>query len=223
MMSSKPYVVVVGTDFSEQASRALQTAYEHALKHVPAELHVVHASVVINPEAEATLPPFVGAGILPVTTLEEQQTELIRYLDEQLARRPGFATSGIRVVAHVLLDAPVFALSRLAHSVAADMIVVGSHGRHGVARWLLGSVAEAVVRQASCPVLVVPPLPHELPAPHIDPPCPDCVKAREAAVGARDLAPPQWCARHRERHGRRHVYHQGDRVGADTNLPLVVR
>jgi nucleotide-binding universal stress UspA family protein len=217
-MSSKPYVVIVGTDFSEQASRALQAAYEHALKHAPAELHVAHASLVINPVGEAALPPFAAVGALPVTSLEEQQAELVRYLDAQLARLPGFATSGVRVITHVLLDAPVFALTRLAESVAADMIVIGSHGRHGMARWLLGSVAEAVVRQASCPVLVVPPLSQELRVPNIEPPCPDCVTARQASGGNQ-----QWCLRHNERHGRRHVYHQGDRVGADTNLPLVVR
>lgn len=46
---------------------------------------------------------------------------------------------------------------RFAKEWAADMIVVGSHGRGGVTRLLLGSVAEAVLRDAHCPVLVVRP------------------------------------------------------------------
>jgi nucleotide-binding universal stress UspA family protein len=216
MMSSKPYVVVVGTDFSQQASRALQAAYEQARKYTPAELHVAHASLAINPSGQPPLPPVADVAVLPITSIAEQQAELVRHLDAQLARLPGFATSRVRVVAHVLLDAPAFALTGLADSVQADLIVVGSHGRHGIARWLLGSVAEAVVRQANCPVLVIPPVAEELPVPRIEPACQECVAARKATADAR-----QWCAQHSERHGRRHVYHQGDRVAADTNLPLI--
>lgn len=50
---------------------------------------------------------------------------------------------------------PQDVIVRLARDWSADMIVVGSHGRTGVGRALLGSVAEAVVRHAPCPVLVV--------------------------------------------------------------------
>ena len=97
-------------------------------------------------------------------------------------------------------------------------MVVGSQGLHGVARWLLGSVAEAVVRQATCPVLVIPPQADTLPIPTIEPPCPRCVETRQA-TGRSEM----WCEQHRERHGRRHTYHQLDRVGAETNFPLVAR
>jgi len=217
-MPSKPYVVVTGTDFSAQATRALGAAFEQAKSHAPAELHVVHATLAVNPDVGHLVPPYAGVEGLPVLSVDEQQAELIKHLDQQLAHQPGFKESGIRVIAHVLLDAPMFAITRLAEAINADVIVLGSHGRHGMARWLLGSVAEAVVRQASCPVLVIPPLPHELPVPGIEPPCAACVAARKESAGAE-----QWCAQHRERHGRRHTYHQGDLVGADTNLPLVAR
>ena len=72
--------------------------------------------------------------------------------------------------------------------------------------------------QAIEPSLVIPPLAHELPTPAIEPPCPRCVTARQESGGKET-----WCEQHREHHGRRHVYHQGDRVGAETNMPLVVR
>lgn len=216
-MSHEPYVILVGTDYSEHAARALRAAYEQALRHRPAELHVVHASLAISPEAGMPLPPFATLG-LPVQTLDDQQSMLVKHLDADIAKLPGFRDAGVKVIAHVQLDAPAFAVTRLATEIEADLIVVGTHGRHGMARWLLGSVAEAVVRQATCPVLVVPPEHHELPVPEIEPPCPRCVAARQESAGA-----VQWCSQHRERHGRRHTYHQGDRAGSETNMPLVVK
>lgn len=214
-MPSKPYLVVVGTDFSEHASRALRAAYDQARRNRPAELHVVHASFAAGPEALYPPVPFAGVGAVSV---EEQQAGLVRYLDAELATLPGFQSSELRVVAHLAVDEPLFAITRLATELEADLIVVGSHGRRGIARWLLGSVTEGVVRQASRPVLVIPPDAEQLPVPAIEPPCPRCVAARQATGGAE-----QWCEQHRERHGRRHVYHQGDRVGADTNFPLIAR
>lgn len=51
---------------------------------------------------------------------------------------------------------PARQISTYARRVGADLIVIGTHGRTGVSRALLGSVAEAVVRHAPCPVLTVP-------------------------------------------------------------------
>lgn len=60
---------------------------------------------------------------------------------------------------------PPEVILHLARELSADLIVMGSHGRTGLARALLGSVAEAVVRAATCPVLTIrmPPVPHEKP------------------------------------------------------------
>ena len=52
-------------------------------------------------------------------------------------------------------DEPVSEILRYAKSANIDLIVMGTHGRSGVARVVLGSVAEAVVRASSCPVLTV--------------------------------------------------------------------
>jgi nucleotide-binding universal stress UspA family protein len=221
-MSTQPYVVVFGTDYSAHAERALRVAYEQARAHTPAELHVCHVSMLGAPlGTELAMPsalPMGGLGAVPMLSLDEQKDQLVKYLDTFIASLPDYRGAGVRVYSHVLIDLPPFGVTRLAAQLEADLVVVGSHGRHGVARWLLGSVAEGVVRQATCPVLVVPPEPQALSSPTIEPPCPDCVKARRAS-GSREL----WCEHHRERHGRRHTYHQGDRVGAETNLPLVVR
>jgi len=218
-MSNKPFVVVVGTDYSQQASRALKVAFEQASRAAPAELHVVHVSLATSPEtAVRSALPFAGLAASPVLSLEEQQALLVKHLDAALGAVPVVQERKVRVIAHVVVNAPVFGLTQLASQLEADLIVVGSHGRRGLARWLLGSVADGVVRQANCAILVVPPEPHELPVPAIEPACPECVTARSASAG-QEL----WCAQHREHHGRRHTYHQGDRACADTNFPLVVR
>jgi hypothetical protein len=109
-------------------------------------------------------------------------------------------------------------VAQLAADLEADLVVVGTHGRRALARMLLGSVAELTVRLAPCPVLVVRPKASPAPLPAIEPPCPRCVEARAQTSGKE-----YWCEQHRERHGQRHTYHQGDRVGADTNLPLIGR
>ncbi len=217
-MSKKPYVVVAGTDFSENAVRALRVASAQALLHTPAELHVVHASILASAAFGAATAVPMGFATLPLPSLEEQRQALGAHLDAQRAQLPGVTESKVRVFGHVILENPTVAIEHLAAELAADLIVVGSHGYHGVRRWLLGSVAEGVVRSAHCPVLVVPPPVEQFKVPTIDPPCPRCVEARAASNGAQT-----WCEQHRERHGRRHTYYQSDRLGTDSNMPLVVR
>ncbi|MES1185049.1 MAG: universal stress protein [Myxococcales bacterium] len=216
-MPNKPYVVVAGTDYSEQAVRALHAAYRQAAQHAPAELHVAHVCLAASPDGQAPVAPAAGLS-LPLKSVEELRRELIHHLDQQLQALPEFSPANVRVYGHVLIDNPSLGLTSLASQLEADLLVVGSHGLHGVVRWLLGSVADAVIRQAGCPVLVVPPKAHALPPPVIEPPCPRCVAARQGSSGAE-----LWCEQHREHHGRRHTYHQGDRRAADTNFPLVAR
>lgn len=216
-MSNKPFIIVVGIDYSAHAERALSAAYEQAKKHGSSEVHVVH---VAQPITDSLVPavPLTTSATTPGLSLAEQKDRLLLYLTsnrEKLVLDPG---AHGRVIAHVVLDTPMVGLTSLASDLEADLIVVGTHGRNGVARWLLGSVAEGVMRQASCPVLVIPPERQALKVPSIEPPCPRCSEARKASGGQE-----MWCEQHRERHGRRHTYHQGDRAAAETNMPLTVR
>ena len=147
-MSTKPYIVVAGTDFSEQANRALRVAHEQALQHAPAELHVVHVAFAVNPANATPLAPQLGFVGVPILAIDEQRDALIKHIDGQLATMPNRdASVPVRVFGHVITDTPSFALTQLASQLEADLLVVGAHGLNGVARWLLGSVAEAVVRQ----------------------------------------------------------------------------
>src|SRR5450755_1901825 len=221
---AEPYVVVVGMDFSELADKALTEAFELTAFRENSEIHVV--SIVSPPtpvpNIDATL---AGVGYVqpseadPLDGLVEHlrahvQAQLEAFV--ALVAKRGGKVSG-HVVSHVRLDTPGIGLAQLASDLKANLIVVGTHGRRGLARLLMGSVAETTVRYARCPVLVIPS--NEEPAEvKIEPPCSECLLAR-AAPGSKEL----WCAQHRERHGRRHTYHQGARGGAETNFPLVLK
>ena len=216
--SQKPYLIVVGIDYSPASDLALERGLELATARPLAEVHVVN---VVRLYGEQVLidRPAEPAGFAGVSLADAKQ-QLGRYVEQ---RRSAFlakqgesrATGTWRVVSHLRLEAPAEEIAQLSADLEADLVVVGTHGRRGVARLMLGSVAESVVRLAPCPVLVVRPkaLPDE--GPRIEPPCPACVEARRTSGGAQ-----YWCEQHRERHGQRHTYHQRDRVGAETEMPL---
>lgn len=216
--STRPYVVVVGVDFSEASELAAQRAFEIAGDRPNSEVHLVHVTQTYGPQVAYEMP--VDGSALAVLSLEESRSHLRKYADQALARyveaNPGKRFD--RVVAHLRCDAIAEEVAQLAADLEADLVVVGTHGRRGLSRLLLGSSAEATVRLAPCPVLVTRPKAVPDAPPQIAPPCPQCVAARRASAGAE-----QWCEQHRERHGQRHTYHQGDRVGSDAEMPLVVR
>jgi nucleotide-binding universal stress UspA family protein len=208
------FSIVVAIDYSETSNLALERAFELASEKPGAELHVVN---VLSPY-ESRFSPEVSASALAQAAAELQnhlRARTAAYREKNDAKGVVFVD---RIVAHQRAFSPAEEIAQLAADLEADLVVIGTHGRRGVSRALLGSVAETTVRLAPCPVLVVRPkaLPVSLPA--IAPPCPRCVEERKATKGAEF-----WCEQHRERHGQRHTYHQGDRVGADTNLPLTLR
>jgi nucleotide-binding universal stress UspA family protein len=137
--------IVVGVDGSEGSLLALRWAAEEARLR-DAVLEVVtawHFPVL------ATIPAF---GVLPPA--DEMSEEARRGLDE-LLESEGITASGLTVLetvgegraAGVLLDA----------AADADLVVLGSRGHGGFSGLLLGSVSQAVVSHARCPVVVVPP------------------------------------------------------------------
>lgn len=217
-MKDKPYVVLVGIDFSELANRALQEALTIASSRANAELHVltVVPTPLQNPRFAIPAYDLVNLEANLSHELERLRAHVQTELERFGADHPG-ANVPRALVSHVNLDSPAHGLAQLASDVEADLIVVGTHNRKGIDRLLLGSVAEGTVRYARCPVLVIPaPEPsEEIP---IEPPCPLCVEARRASSG-KDL----WCTQHQQRHGRRHTYHEPDRSGSSANFPLVFR
>lgn len=217
-MSTKPYIIVVGADFSEASELAVQKAFELGAQQPRAEVHLVNVVQTYGPQVAYEMP--VDSSALAVLTLAEARSRFGRYVDEAYERylKENRSKPVERVVGHVRFDAIADELSQLAADLEADLVVVGTHGRRGLSRVLLGSSAEATVRLAPCPVLVVRPKAVPEAPPRIEPPCPRCVEARRATNGSE-----MWCEQHRERHGQRHTYHQGDRVSSDAAMPLLMR
>ena len=121
-----------------------------------------------------------------------------------------------RVVTHHRLGDPSTEIVQLAADLDASLVVIGTHGRRGIRRLVMGSVAETVVRLAPCPVLVVRAMDLQQ-VPQIEPPCPACVAQRQRSAGAE-----MWCAQHKDSHARRHMFHYVDRntaAAVDTLSP----
>lgn len=140
--------MVVGYDFSENS----QIALERAISLAEAEpAHILHILTVLDEKT--------GLGITGKKgKLEYSDTALAQeaLTNDVKARLEAIApTSDIHFFVHVRLGSPAEELLRLAGEVGAHLILVGSHGRTGIGRVLMGSVSEKVVRAAKCPVLVV--------------------------------------------------------------------
>ena len=113
--------------------------------------HALGAETAIVHVVDPILPYSTGIGIPAGELVELADKEAERVMDsiKQHLTIPDTTGQFVRV------GHPATVIETVAREWAADLIVVGSHGRSAVDRILLGSVAEAVVRHAPCPVLVV--------------------------------------------------------------------
>ncbi|HEY8428355.1 MAG TPA: universal stress protein [Sandaracinaceae bacterium] len=144
-MTTQPLRIVVGVDFTDTGDIALDEAIGLAVRLEGAELHPVF---VIDENAR--------------TKLSLVDDELSRAYDRLrarvLARLEAMDAGGAHpVVFHVRLGDPAAAIHQVAVDVDADLVVVGTHGRRGLEKMLLGSVAERLVRTARLPVIVARP------------------------------------------------------------------
>jgi nucleotide-binding universal stress UspA family protein len=132
-------------DLSEVSRAAMREATELAHRF-GAELELLH--VHLNPALSAPDGTAVPPSFLDVATQELQSNVGAWQAEaERAVGRPVHAT--------VLPGAPADEIIRFVREHGQDLLVVGTHGRRGVERLLLGSVAERVVREAPCSVLVV--------------------------------------------------------------------
>lgn len=134
--------ILVPRDFSSTSDRAVQYAVDWA-RRTGATLHVIHAKVLHQNLDEDV----VQGERETMARLREQ----LRHLDGD-AVAPGKVTLEEAVVRDV---AAAPAILNYADDHDIDLIVMGTHGRRGMRRMILGSVSEEVVRYASCPVLTV--------------------------------------------------------------------
>lgn len=140
-------ILVLGFDFSQESLRALRNSLWRT-QNDDAEVHLVHSlgySDYLQVEGD---------------TIMERQDNALEQVPKaitELLRETGMLTpegERQRIFVHVRIEEPVQALIEAAAEFKANAIVVGTHGRRGVQRILLGSVAEQLVRTAPCPVWV---------------------------------------------------------------------
>ncbi len=136
------------TDFSESATQALRLAVRFAVSY-RATLHVFHAILLHSADAIR----------LHAEDPADTEPQLRRYVDrateyaEELGVRPG---KGLDVKVSVQRSVLVFdAIMDTIAELQPDLVVMGTHGRSGVSRFLMGSEAEKVLRHAPCHVLTV--------------------------------------------------------------------
>jgi nucleotide-binding universal stress UspA family protein len=136
--------ILVATDFSPGSDEALDRAIEIA-KSSTAKVEIIH---VIELAEEY---PF---GLI---YLDADSGALYTHVDHELARRADrLRQAGLEADTKIAEGNASSEIAKRGRELGADLIVVGTHGRTGRAHAMLGSVAERVVRRASCPVLTVP-------------------------------------------------------------------
>lgn len=144
--------ILVPTDFSEFSKCALKYGCELASRF-SGQLHllnVVEDIYPLIPDPGMTFPP-------PDTFAVEMQAAAKKAI---LNLPPEEMVGQITVIREVLMGVPFLEIVRYARDQEIDMIVIGTHGRSGLAHVLMGSVAEKIVRKSPCPVLTVRPEGH---------------------------------------------------------------
>jgi glycine betaine transporter len=142
-MTHSPKKILVAIDFSAGSDEALDHAIELA-KQTGASLDVLHVLELGAAEIPFGLPGFDSGG-------------LIASIDQELARRSErAAAAGLTCQTRMVEGGAATEIVQRGRDIGADLIVVGTHGRRGLAHALLGSVAERVVQHSPCPVLTVP-------------------------------------------------------------------
>lgn len=142
---SLPKLILVPTDFGEPSEAALDAALEYA-RAFGAAVVVMHAfeiPVIGYPDGA-----MIGMADITVRLLEGAKTGLERQLKNR-------ASSGVVMRSIVKEGDPYRMINETAEELGADLITMGTHGRRGLSRALIGSVVEKVVRTSKVPVLTV--------------------------------------------------------------------
>lgn len=139
-----PKQILVPTDLSDGAEQALDYACELA-RTLGAQIHLLNVISI----------PALGVPELGIALSSTMIDQLV--IDNQTALDRLARTKGTALVGRALVRTGNArdVINQTATELGVDLIVMGTHGRHGISRALLGSVAETVVRSAPCAVLTV--------------------------------------------------------------------
>lgn len=131
--------IIHPTDFSENSQAAFEVACAMA-RDYRASLYFVHV--------EPPSPVFAELGAIPPVPVDREAIE--RRLSEIRSANPA-----VRITPMLLDGDETTEILAFAEKAHADLIVMGTHGRSGLSRLLMGSVAEEVLRRAPCPVMII--------------------------------------------------------------------
>lgn len=139
--------LLVATDFSRHSVEALQVAAALSrLCEAPLTILTVYETLVVP-----TVPE--GGPLPPPTIMVAAYDHTVHLLEQAVVQAK--AAGAVAVESVILQGAPFTEIMARARDGAYDLIVMGTHGRTGLRHFLLGSVAERVVRRATCAVLTV--------------------------------------------------------------------
>lgn len=144
MKKFEPKKILVPVDFSDFSEKALESAAEIAELR-GAKITVVH--VMVEPQTSVPYEVYIDWK----KVREEIATDAVKLLDEMIEK------AGVKgeVERLTVWGEPAGVVNDLAEKGDFDLIVMATHGRTGLSRLFLGSVAENVIRHAKCPVLVM--------------------------------------------------------------------
>jgi nucleotide-binding universal stress UspA family protein len=201
--------VLAAVDLDVTTSLVLETAIRETVARPGADLLVLYVLPVLTKDPISARDP--GH---PDTKLQEVKKCTETALVDYAAQNPGVTLP--RAEVELAVDRPAHGIVWAAAHFDAELVVVGSHRKKGsLARLLMGSTSQKVVRLAGCPVIVVRPKEHD---PHvapveIEPLCPHCATTRFETKGE-----TLWCARHAEHHVFGHDWAPGS-VGGGPDAP----
>ncbi len=140
MSDFNPKKIVVPVDFSGETEQAVQSAKEIAgdLSHI----YLIHVLVPLDA---------VSPGVLWGDLTDDDRKKAVNERMDELIKEKNL--SGVNT--KVDFGSPGLVIAEYAKEISADLIVIPSHGYHGIKHFVMGSVAERVLRHAECAVLVL--------------------------------------------------------------------
>lgn len=147
-MNTFPRILVAVSD-DDFSKPSMQMAIRLALDQ-RADLRFAYVSEVVPPQASS------AQHLAEIETrVREEGNAILRRVTEQATEQGVTNVDAVRLTIDTVKDSIAQALAEQAETWDASLLITGSHGRKGIARWLAGSVSESLVRVSKVPVLIV--------------------------------------------------------------------
>jgi nucleotide-binding universal stress UspA family protein len=147
--SNDPRVMLIAVDSSGNAPMVVNTGSRLARSFPTAEVHIIHVFRTSRFDRARA-----GTSGPPADAIEDAKD----YVEFHVRSARKVCRNTVR--GHFVIGDPVAEVTKLADEIKADLLVLGTHDHSGLERFLLGSIAETLMRHARCSVLVVRPAPH---------------------------------------------------------------